>query len=60
MAICCCSLAGTRACFTCPNSMAGIWDRYPGPYISTLWISTIPVRSNEDEADAQDQQVSPV
>ncbi len=32
MGVCCCSLAGTRACFTCANSMSGVWDRYPSPY----------------------------
>lgn len=31
--ICCCSLAGTKACFTCSNNMSGTHDRYPPPYM---------------------------
>jgi hypothetical protein len=31
---CCCSLAGTPACWTCPNSMSGTGDRYPAPYVN--------------------------
>ena len=52
---CCCALAGTKACFTCPNNMTGVWDRYPAPFVreNYLWLDS------SDEDTAEDQQVAP-
>lgn len=42
---CCCSLAGTRACLTCPNNggMAYQWPQYPYPYNNPRTVPCEPV-----------------
>jgi len=56
MTFCCCNLSETKACFTCPNSMAGIGERYPAPYYV---MSYRDIDNNTDEDLATEEQVAP-
>lgn len=54
---CCCSMAGTKACLTCPNSMSGVGDRYPAPYQGLPWPEKIwPEKFVEPEWKRQQEE----